>query len=65
MKKTPVGFIMAGFALGVFYSGLWSQEKADPSLLTLERIFVSREFVPERFGPARWMRGRSSFRRRG
>jgi dipeptidyl-peptidase-4 len=61
MKKTPVGFIMAGFALGVFYSGLWSQEKADPSLLTLERIFVSREFVPERFGPARWMKDGKSY----
>lgn len=29
---------------------------ADPSLLTLERIFASRDFAAERFGPARWMR---------
>ena len=28
---------------------------SDPGLLTLERIFNSREFAPESFGPARWM----------
>ena len=33
-----------------------AQDKADESLLTLERIFAGREFAPERFGPARWMR---------
>ncbi|MCJ7588091.1 MAG: S9 family peptidase [Candidatus Aminicenantes bacterium] len=32
----------------------------DASKLTIERIFKSREFAPERFGPARWMKdGRS------
>jgi dipeptidyl-peptidase-4 len=29
--------------------------------LTLERIFSSREFTPERFGPARWMRDGDSY----
>ena len=33
-----------------------AQDQADTSLLTLERIFAGREFAPERFGPARWMR---------
>lgn len=28
---------------------------ADPSLLTLERIFSSKEFEGEKFGPARWL----------
>lgn len=28
----------------------------DASKLTIERIFKSREFAPERFGPARWMK---------
>jgi dipeptidyl-peptidase-4 len=28
----------------------------DPSLLTLDRIFNSRDFAAERFGPARWMK---------
>jgi len=40
---------------------LRSQEKADPSVLTLERIFESREFAPERFGPARWMKDGKSY----
>jgi dipeptidyl-peptidase-4 len=31
------------------------QEKSDPSVLTLERIFAGRDFATERFGPARWM----------
>jgi len=29
-------------------------QQSDPSTLTLDRIFNSREFIPERFGPARW-----------
>ncbi len=33
-----------------------TEEKSDASKLTVERIFASREFAPERFGPARWMR---------
>ena len=32
-----------------------SAQSADPSLLTLERIYASREFVQEFFGPARWL----------
>jgi dipeptidyl-peptidase-4 len=31
------------------------RQSDDPSLLTLERIFSSREFSGERFGPARWL----------
>ncbi|MCH8939015.1 MAG: S9 family peptidase, partial [Gemmatimonadetes bacterium] len=27
--------------------------------LTLDRIFASREFAPQRFGPARWLEGGS------
>jgi len=33
-----------------------AQTGGDKSLLTLDRIFAGREFAPERFGPARWMR---------
>ena len=31
-------------------------QPADPSLLTLERIFSLKEFKPETFGPARWLK---------
>jgi len=38
-----------------------SAQQEDPSLLSLERIFSSREFTPERFGPARWLKYRSAY----
>jgi dipeptidyl-peptidase-4 len=34
---------------------------ADPGLLSLDRIFSSREFAAERFGPARWMADGDSY----
>lgn len=33
---------------------VYSQEKADSSILTIDRIFHSQEFMPDRFGPAKW-----------
>jgi dipeptidyl-peptidase-4 len=30
-------------------------QQSDPSVLTLDRIFSSREFRSESFGPARWI----------
>lgn len=36
-------------------------QPADTTLLTLERIFSSQEFSPERFGPARWLDGGSGY----
>jgi len=38
-----------------------SQTQSASSLLTLERIFASREFAAERFGPARWMKDGETF----
>jgi dipeptidyl-peptidase-4 len=35
--------------------GLWSDQKSDPSLLCLDRIFDSDDFRSQRFGPARWL----------
>jgi hypothetical protein len=34
---------------------------ADPGLLSLDRIFASRDFAAERFGPARWMADGDSY----
>ena len=34
---------------------------ADPARLSVDRIFASREFAPERFGPARWMSDGDSY----
>jgi dipeptidyl-peptidase-4 len=36
-------------------------EEADPSLLTLERIFGEEEFEVETFGPARWLEDGSGY----
>ncbi len=52
----------------VLAAGAWASLPAaaqsapsDPSVLTLDRIFGSREFATERFGPARWMRDGESY----
>ncbi len=38
-----------------------SAQTADSTLLTLERIYSSREYVAERFGPARWLEDGSGY----
>src|SRR3970040_441626 len=43
-----------GFVLGPARA-LRAQQRPDPSLLTVERIFGSRDFAPESFGPTRWL----------
>ena len=37
------------------YARLALSQTGDPSRLTLQRIFASRDFVGQRFGPARWL----------
>lgn len=61
MWKRLGGFFIISLALAVLCANVQSQEKPDPSLLTLERIFDSREFAPARFGPARWMKDGKSY----
>jgi dipeptidyl-peptidase-4 len=61
MWKRIQGFFFVLLALVAFCPSLYNQEKPDPSLLTLERIFDSREFAPARFGPARWMKDGKSY----
>ncbi len=36
-------------------------EPADPSILTVERIFTGKEFETEKFGPARWLEDSSAY----
>jgi dipeptidyl-peptidase-4 len=61
MWKRLAGIFIVPLAVVIFCANLQSQEKPDPSLLTLERIFDSREFAPARFGPARWMKDGKSY----
>ncbi|KPK87685.1 MAG: peptidase S9 [Bacteroides sp. SM23_62_1] len=44
------------YALATSYS-----QESDPGLLTLERIFNSYEFIPDFFGPAKWMEDGSGY----
>jgi len=54
---------LAGLLLGILLGNILpGQEKSNPdSLLSLERIFDSRDFDAERFGPARWMKDGQSY----
>jgi len=61
MKNRTVGRALVSLAVALFCPFILCQERADPSLLTLERIFDSREFAPARFGPARWMKDGKSY----
>ncbi|MGH7495388.1 MAG: S9 family peptidase [bacterium] len=45
----------------VLAQSLLSAQTADSTLLTLERIFSSREFTGEIFGPARWLADGSGY----
>jgi dipeptidyl-peptidase-4 len=54
--------ITLGVSLALNGSTLWNEERnIDPSLLTLERIFSSREFAADRFGPALWLEDSSGY----
>ncbi len=44
------------FLVFILTAALCPGEKADPSLLTLERIFTLKEFKADGFGPARWLK---------
>ncbi len=43
------------------HAAVAADDTADPSLLTLERIFEDEEFEVESFGPARWLEDGSGY----
>ncbi len=61
-KRCPfVAILIVVAAVGLFAGPADQDRAADPGRLTLDRIFASREFAPERFGPARWMSDGASY----
>ncbi|HEY7636644.1 MAG TPA: S9 family peptidase [Gemmatimonadales bacterium] len=56
---TPRLFILLS-AL-VVGAGSAAAQQSDPSLLTVPRIYGSAEFIPEQFGPARWLADGSAY----
>ncbi len=62
LKSRTAKILLSVFAWVALFGGLAASGVASPQgRLTLDRIFNSREFVPERFGPARWMKDGISF----
>ena len=63
-KRTSKSFIQycAPILLLLCQVGLLcAEEIADPSILTVERIFKSKEFETEKFGPAHWLKDSSGY----
>jgi len=56
LRRLAVLFVVAFVAAGPALA-----QGQDSATLTLERIFASREFSSERFGPARWMADGQTF----
>ncbi len=61
MSKKSIMLIIAVLLWTFPGNYLSGQEKKHDSLLNLERIFVTEEFTPEHFGPARWMKDGNSY----
>ncbi|MGB7295208.1 MAG: S9 family peptidase [Candidatus Aminicenantales bacterium] len=61
MKRRVAGRVLIVLAVVMLGPGIWCQDETDPSLLTLDRLFVSSEFLPARYGLARWMKDGKSY----
>lgn len=62
MKLKRQLFFLTLLTLSTLLStNLLAQHKGAEGILTLERIFASREFAPEPFGPAHWLKDGSSY----
>jgi dipeptidyl-peptidase-4 len=48
-------------ALGLLFYSAFAFSQNDPALLTIDRIYNSKEFSQERFGPARWVEGGKAY----
>src|SRR5579862_8760042 len=53
MRLLRTSLLVAGFALGS--SLRLPAQRPDPALVTVDRIYASRDFAGESFGPARWL----------
>src|ERR1017187_675056 len=53
MPRTRGALALSILALAA--AALGAQQRPDPALVTVERIYGSRDFAGESFGPARWL----------
>jgi dipeptidyl-peptidase-4 len=54
-------FLLALLSASFTAAGPAAAQQADSSLLTVERIYGSAEFIPRQFGPARWLGDGSAY----
>ncbi len=54
-RRTGVTIALALTAAVALAGTAAAQQPGDPSLVSVERIYNSRDFIPESFGPARWL----------
>jgi dipeptidyl-peptidase 4 len=59
--RNPINTAATLLLFALFSSSQLFAQQPNPSALTLERIFSSREFAAERFGPARWLEGGAAY----
>lgn len=58
--RARIAFLVGGFLLAAPVPLLWAQE-TDSSRLSVDRIYGSRDFRSERFGPVRWLGDGTSY----
>ncbi|MGB2808825.1 MAG: S9 family peptidase [Sedimentisphaerales bacterium] len=61
MKTVVRDYLIISCIAAVLLGHVQAEETAGPSLLTIERIFDSNDFEPEKFGPARWLEDGSGY----
>jgi hypothetical protein len=55
MKTVIRDYLIISCIVTALFGHVRAEETTDPPLLTLERIYDSNDFEPEKFGPARWL----------
>ncbi|MDH4241750.1 MAG: DPP IV N-terminal domain-containing protein, partial [Phycisphaerae bacterium] len=61
MKTVITDYLIVFCIAAALLGYVQAEETTDPSLLTLERIFDTNDFEPEKFGPARWLKDGSGY----
>ncbi len=61
MKTVIRDYLIISCIAVVLLGHVRAEETTDPSLLTIERIYDSNDFEPEKFGPTRWLEDGSGY----
>jgi len=61
VKRISIYFILLAILVSCFQVTLYSQEEEDPSLITIDRIFNTMDFMMQRPGQTRWLEDGDSY----